>query len=247
MSAYDNRQVRLANLDFWQVEMGSGPRIQLGRLGFPAASVRPYVIGSYADLFHRPFLRSAGEGVSASSAIGKRSNLDLSFERRWLRFFDSDRYPTLDERDSRQDAAQAALRTSLTPRLTLGMGLTHVREDARTSFWSHEDFGGWGVLTYYFRPAFAPGPRDWSLSADLLRRRAAYAGPDPSVDPLDTRVDREWLTGLTGSMPIGASLSSTVRLQWRDLNSTVPLYGVRDLSFLVGVTWTASGRSSSHL
>jgi hypothetical protein len=78
-----NRQASQSNLDYWQVEGSVGPRFQLGRLGLPEGSVRPYVVASYSDFAHRPFLDTDGVGVSANSTVRGNANLNLSVE--WRR------------------------------------------------------------------------------------------------------------------------------------------------------------------
>jgi len=240
-----NRQATQAILDYWQVEGSVGPRILLGRLGLPNASLRPYVVASYADFAHRPFLDTGGAGLSAFSGLG-RANLNLSIEWRRKGYFNSDLYPTLSDRDSRALTAQAALRFQLARPLTLGMAATATSEDAHTRFWTYRDAGGSAALTYYFRPPFARTGQPWWLSAGIAGRHADYDAPDPHIQPDTTRHDDEWRAGVTQSIPLTANLTFIQQLQWRDLRSTVKAYAFRDHGVLLGLTWAASGEGPSR-
>ena len=236
-----NRQATQSILDYGQVEGSIGPRILLGRFGLPNASLRPYLVASYSDFAHRPFLDTDGAGLSAFSVLG-RANLNLSVEWRRKGYLNSDLYPTLSDRDSHALTAQAALRIQLARPLTLGMAATATSEDARTRFWTYRDAGGSAALTYYFRPPFARTAQPWWLSAGILGRHADYDAPDPRIQPDTRRHDDEWRAGVTQSIPLTANLTFTQQLQWRDLRSTVQAYAFRDHSVLLGLTWAASGQ-----
>lgn len=235
-----NRQATQSILDYGQVEGSIGPRILLGRLGLPNASLRPYLVASYADFAHRPFLDTDGAGLSAFSVLG-RANLNLSVEWRRKGYFNSDLYPTLSDRDSHALTAQAALRVQLARPLTLGMAATATSEDAHTRFWTYRDAGGSAALTYYYRPGFARTAQPWWLSVGVAGRHADYDQPDPHIQPDTTRHDDEWRAGVTQSIPLTANLTFTQQLQWRDLRSTVRAYAFRDHGVLLGLTWAASG------
>jgi hypothetical protein len=234
-AGYLTKQFELDDLDVGIVEGSFGPRIPVGSAFFLGASIRPYLVGGNIWVGGHQYLRSGGAGVSFAVQVTQQWAVEPAFE--WRRVDISNALPTLSDFSSGDWYTYG-----MSSRVVLS---DHVRLDARGFYREGEgsmpfqDFRQWlaeAALTVQFAPPFASIPRQWSISPFVKYIETDFDAPNPFIDPLVTRSDRQWIAGLVFDMPFTRTFGVKTVVQYETVDSTLPNYRHENYSVLSGPT-----------
>ena len=233
---YGTRQEQLHRLNVGLVELTGGPRFQLGDTGPGDASWRPYVLANTISLGDARYYSTLGAGIGVSQAVGERAQVDVTLERREKRFRNNAERPFAFERDAGETSGLvvARLRTSVETVVSVGAGIAD--DNARREYWDSTQLTGFGSFTYLFDPEFWPVSQPWSLTATMVRVVSDYDAPDPGVDPVTARSDREWRYLLVGNVPLSGDLSLFAQAQRARVDSNLPNFKYNNWALTSGLS-----------
>jgi hypothetical protein len=77
---------------------------------------------------------------------------------------------------------------------------------------------------------------NWSVSPFVRVISTAFDAPNPAIDPLTTRRDTEWITGVIFDTPVSKTFGVSTTIQYDRTNSTLPNYRLDNLSVVTGPT-----------
>ncbi len=236
--AYYSQQFRVTQLDMGLVELRTGPRIGLGDYGGP--TIHPYAIGNEMSLGGANYLNTVGGGVSLNWPINETITITpgVEFRNRW--FYNSADYPTASGQSGGQWIGYVFGSGLVSAPLGLSWQSRISYTDAHAAYQPYAfqdvsvDFG----LPYSFAaPAFARTSSLWTLTPSVGFSYTPYAGPDPIVDPYQTRVDTQWRVAAVLDMTFYQRLGFSLQVAYLHTNSTIPNYRLQDFIVAAGPTF----------
>jgi hypothetical protein len=87
-----------------------------------------------------------------------------------------------------------------------------------------------------FDPEFWPVSQPWSLTATMARVVSDYDAPDPGVDPVTARSDREWRYLLVGNVPLNGDVSLFAQAQRSRVDSNLPNFKYNNWALTSGLS-----------
>lgn len=229
------QQFRFSNLNVGQIEGSIGPRLKLAPGFLPDASLKPYLAGGNIWVGGGQFLSSKGAGLSFRSAAPWGAAIEPSFEYRRVEFTTTS--PTTSEYNT-GDWLTVGLSSgyALSDQLRLD-GRVHYRRGQGAA--AYQNFGQWLVeaaLSYEFAPPSSTIPRNWVISTFGRLIGTNFDAANPYVDPLAGHTDFEWVVGATLNIPITRTFGISTTVQYDQVNSSLPNYGLSNFSILSGPT-----------
>lgn len=219
-------------------EASTGPRLALAPETLPGASIRPYVVGSYATMALGRLGSSVGAGVTARIPIGNVLQIEPGVEWRHLDIAATSRFlevaSTLNT--GSQWTGSLATRWSATDRLTFDAKVLWGRNSSLTNTLSSRRLGLEGAARYEFDPPSEMIGWRWSATPFVRYLETRFDAPDVFVDPFVTRVDRQWRIGSQFDMPITKMFGVAALVQYMRNNSNLPNYRASAWSSLIGPT-----------
>ena len=219
-------------------EASTGPRLALAPETLPGASIRPYVVGSYATMALGRLGSSVGAGVTARIPIGNVFQIEPGVEWRHLDIAATSRFlevaSTLNT--GSQWTGSLATRWSATDRLTFDAKVLWGRNSSLTNTLSSRRLGLEGAARYEFDPPSEMIGWRWSATPFVRYLETRFDAPDVFVDPFVTRVDRQWRIGSQFDMPITKMFGVAALVQYMRNNSNLPNYRASAWSGLIGPT-----------
>ncbi len=219
-------------------EASTGPRLALAPETLPGASIRPYVVGSYATMALGRLGSSVGGGVAARIPIGNVFQIEPGVEWRHLDIAATSRFlevaSTLNT--GSQWTGSLATRWSATDRLTFDAKVLWGRNSSLTNTLSSRRLGLEGAARYEFDPPSEMIGWRWSATPFVRYLETRFDAPDVFVDPFVTRVDRQWRIGSQFDMPITKMFGVAALVQYMRNNSNLPNYRASAWSGLIGPT-----------
>jgi hypothetical protein len=204
----------------------------------PGASIRPYVVGSYATMALGRLGSSVGAGVTARIPIGNVFQIEPGVEWRHLDIAATSRFlevaSTLNT--GSQWTGSLATHWSATDRLTFDAKVLWGRNSSLTNTLSSRRLGLEGAARYEFDPPSEMIGWRWSATPFVRYLETRFDAPDVFVDPFVTRVDRQWRIGSQFDMPITKMFGVAALVQYMRNNSNLPNYRASAWSGLIGPT-----------
>lgn len=232
VGAYYAAQFKFDRLNLGLVEAQTGPRLALSPEGWPGASIRPYVVGGFATLGDVPYLGSIGAGVSAAMPFGS-TVLEPFLEVRERRFENSREYPLADQQSGQLWIAGALAQGHLWgPSVRWQARLAYAHSESRRNFYSYDQFSFDVAVPVEFDGPW--GPRKWTVVPSIGTTQTDYDAPNPIIDPVVRRSDREWRAGVQLDMPVGDWLGLTAQVQYSSVESKLPNFDTQNLSVSFG-------------
>lgn len=229
------QQFRFSNLNVGLVDGSIGPRLKLANSFLSDASLRPYLAGGNIWVGGGQFLSSKGAGLSFRSAAPWGAAIEPSFEYRHVEFTTTS--PTTSEFNT-GDWFTAALSSgyAISEQLRLDGRVYYRRGEATTDY---QSFGQWlaeAALSYEFAPPSSSIPRNSVITAFGRLIGTNFDAPNPFLDPLAGHADFEWVVGVTLSIPITRTFAISTTVQYDQVSSSLPNYGLNNFSILSGPT-----------
>ena len=230
---YDAQQFKNTAVDAGLLDLRIGPRFGIFQDVMNGASIKLYAVATGATLADSPYLGSYGGGVTMHVNLANVA-LDPYVEFRRLDYRSSGLYPLASGLDG--TLATYALQAG-------GPIFQGLRWQARFAFNRADDAFPWYSYDRYafdfWLPCTVPSPwggRSWVVTPSFGVAPWLYRSPDPTMNPTITEHDLEWRVGLGLDVPIRDKIGLGVQVQYRALNSNVPLNTVRDFSITLGPT-----------
>jgi len=233
LTGYYARQFRLASLNAGVVEANLGPRLALEPDLLPGWSVRPYLLASGVTLGDAPFAHAVGAGVTLAIPLGAIL-VEPGYEMHRRIFHTSSGMPTAAESNGRWHNGFVTVSGTLPPGLRWFARLQASRAEARADRQAHRAHGFDAGVAYGF--AVPSLGRKWTLAPFVGWTHTRYDAPDPLVDPLRRRRDREWRLGVSLDAPVSDRLGFGITVQLVNNRSTLPNYARRNVSVSFGPT-----------
>ena len=234
--AYGARQFKRHEVDAAILSASSGPRIAILPRQHKGLSLRIAGAIDVVSLDNDLDYVAPGATVNLDQRIGE-GNLGFAFDWRRRDYNDTRKKPFNSDRDAHEYSGRVVLEHPLTPWLLASAGAGYVFYDARRRFESYEEAQFFGQFTALvpFSP-FVPG-QPTVLTLAGARMLARYDAPNAIVDPGRKRRDRDLRVSLTGSLPLGESISLLPVAAATRRDSSLPNYEYKNWFTMLGLAW----------
>ena len=230
---YDAQQFTLHQFDIGLIEIRAGPRFGIFPDSANGMSVKPYAIASGAQLADAPYYVAGGGGLTVHANVGNVA-LDPYVEVVQQSFRNSGFYPFASGLGG--TLSTYALQAS-------GPAFSGLAWQSRLAYAHASDNFGPDSYDSYAADVWLPWnfsfPGDgqiWTLTPSAGVSRWLYNAPDPSIDPLAAARSTEWRIGLALDIPVWKQVTLATLVQYRDDQSNVPAFSMRDLQVSAGPT-----------
>jgi hypothetical protein len=212
---YLTRQRTATNVNLGVLQVDSGPRFALGSAS-EGGYLRPYATAGLIGLADRLFQWNAGAGVGLTAPLGERWTVDANLSDRGQFYTNSFAQPTASGANGATFDASAVISFSPTLSDTLRAGPSAEILDASNAGQRYQQYGLQAGWLHAFVDPTGWSARSWTFDLEGNRLWRDYAGPDPTVDPVIARADREWNLEASLTIPISESwmLIGDVSQQW---------------------------------
>jgi tetratricopeptide (TPR) repeat protein len=215
-----------------------GPRLQLGPVDNPLATIRPFAEASYLRFGAETYRVRYGGGLGVNKSISPRLFADGELAVVYQDFRDTEDQPRGDDRSGLQIEVGAGLAHLLRPTTTVSGRLDYVRRNAEEDHEAFHDVGLLLAATENYRGPFELAPElPWSATLTFGVRYANYDGPDPQIDPGETREDWQFAVALTNTVPITRSISFSTSARYLKNQSNLPNFDYDNFSLTAGIGW----------
>ncbi len=219
-------------------EASTGPRLALAPEALPGATIRPYVVGSYATMALGRLGSSIGGGVTARFPIGDAFYVEPGVEWRHLDIAATSRFLEVasTQNTGGQWTGSLAARWTPTDRLSFDGKVLYGRNSSLTGALTSRRFGLEGAARYEFDPPSESIGWRWSATPFVRYAETRFDAADLFVDPFVVRVDRQVRIGMQLDMPITKAFGVAALVQYMRNNSNLPNYRASAWSGLIGPT-----------
>ena len=230
---YDAQQFTAHQFDVGLLELRAGPRLGLGGDNPDSISFKPYAVATGALLADSPYNVGYGGGATMHASLGNVA-LDPFVEVVQQSYRSFGLYPlaSLLSGTLYTYAFQAA------GPIFAGLGwqarLAYAHDNAVFTPYSYDRYSADIWLPWSFSLPW--NSLTWTITPTAGISRWIYKAPDPAVDPNIAQRDLEWRVGLGIDAPIQANFSLGLLVQYRALNSNLPIYTMHDLAISAGPT-----------
>ena len=204
-SAYSARQQSQTVFNLTFFELTAGPRVPvpsdwLWKGG--TLSMKPYAIFDYVDLHDDPYYRAPGAGYEFLSQIVPGTVAQINFEARDKHYKNSGLFPINAEQTGVEMLGRGQITQTVTDSLAALISGTFAKDNASFASQAYHYYDYTLGLSYSYGAPFGVTELPWTFTATATRAFYVYDQPDPSVDPNDTRFDRDWRFAFVNSVPV---------------------------------------------
>ncbi len=245
-SFYGARQFTLQAFNISFFEFTAGPRFPVpsGWLwNGGAMSVRPYAIYDYIDLHDDYYFRAPGAGMEFLTQVQPGDLLQFNFEVRDKHYKNTGLIPIGSNQTGREMLGHLQLTHAIDDQWAMLAGGTYSVLDAQGDTFAPSDQGyhyyDWtlGLSYSWDAPRYMNSQLPWNAVLSVTRAYYIYRQPDPSVDPFDTRFDRDWRFAFVFSMPITDEVSFIGTVGRTQRESSIVNYKFDNNYGSLGVSW----------
>jgi hypothetical protein len=228
---YYAQQDQFRQFDLGLLEAIVGPRIFLNQ----SVSIKPYAIGDLVWLGDAPYFDAYGGGGSIRSPVGEHLLLEAYVENRYRHFYDSTNFPTSSQQTG--NLTTAAIATEL--RYGFLHFTTRLGYDRSSTAFAYTSYDRWsvdvGAPIEFVVPINGVG-HQIVFTPTAGYSYAPYKGPDPLIDPLTTRVDRETRVGGIIDLQIYQNIGLRTQITQSWVHSTLPNFTMKNFAVAFGPT-----------
>jgi tetratricopeptide (TPR) repeat protein len=234
LSTYYAQQFELKRFNVGAAEIQAGPRFGLFTEYMDGLSIRGYGIATGVLLGDRPYYSSLGGGVAVRYLSLEDSIIEGAFEYRDRNFYNSVNYPLAAE----QTGTLLAYGLGSTGKFTdnLGWFVRGVIEQNRADT-AYSAYQRWSVdvgLPITFPVRVAGKVHHWVFTPYAGYSETDYDAPNPSIDPLVTREDREWRVGASLDAVLIKNAGLRVQVHYNDNQSNLTNFTYKNLAVSFG-------------
>jgi tetratricopeptide (TPR) repeat protein len=231
---YNASYFKLTDIDLDFFEATTGPSFNMKRWGMDMSRLFIYGIGDEVLLGNDQYFAGGGGGIRVLSYAAERSVLDARLETRFRDFSDSSLRPTSSLRTGLQTRFGGTYSYFLGPGLILTVEGYDQREDADASFYANWEMGASAGISWTFGNPFA-WRYPWTLQVGAGGIHRSYDDPDPTINPSEREVDRQFWGRAAVVVPVAASWALIPQVEIRDQQSNYDTSVFDDFSALVGL------------
>jgi hypothetical protein len=232
---YVAKQFMQEQFDLGLFEMQVGPRFALFPETIQGASLKVYGIGNMVGLGGAEYFTTVGSGVSSRFGIGPFVIAEPSFEYRQRDFFDTPDFPTSSLQTGHLMTTAFAAEGVVPGWFKWAGRAAYDRNDTAFDAYTYDRWSvDVGVPIEFVTPWF--GPRQWIVTPTAGFSLVNYAGPDPLVDPMVTRRDKDWRVGTIVDVQVAGNIGVRTQVQYEQNNSNLANYTFNNLSVSFGPT-----------
>jgi tetratricopeptide (TPR) repeat protein len=228
----NSRQFMLDQFNLGVVELLVGPRIALGQ----NASFKFYGIGDQVWLGDANYFNAAGAGVSARSAIGSIGQIEGYVEGRYRNFYNSLNYPTAGQQTGGLLTSAVTTDFVLMPGLHWGARAGYDENRAIFDYNSYRRYSLDVAFPFEFALSLLGTPHQFVIAPTAGYSWANYMTPNPIIDPLSIRRDREQRYGLIFDAQLVNNVGFRTQIQYSKIDSSLPNFTTSNFSIGVGPT-----------
>jgi hypothetical protein len=233
---YGTQQAKFNELNIGLFDLSFGPRLALAPELLPGVTVKPYVVGGSTWVNGRSYLMSAGAGISARVPFGDRFTFGPEFEWRKTDVNTGDVVPVSTFSSGDWFTAGLSGSSQISQQVRLDARGLYRRAEARNNFQQYDQWVAEAAITFQFAPPLGLAARNWSLSPFARFIRTEFDAANPFIDPLTTRRDTEWMTGVMLDTALGKTLGFSTVVQYNRVNSSLPNYRQNNFTVMLGPT-----------
>jgi tetratricopeptide (TPR) repeat protein len=244
-SFYGARQQTLSAFNLTYLELTAGPRFPVPTSWLwdgGTLSLRPYAIYDYLDLHDDYYYRAPGAGFEFLSQARPGTTVQLNFEVRDKHFKNTALLPLASNQTGREMLARGQITQAITDQLAALLAGTYSVLDAQGDTFAPADQGYHYYdytlgLSYSFDAPWTLSELPWNLTATGTRAFYIYRQPDPTIDPVDTRFDRDWRFAVVFSVPLADDWTVITTLGRTIRKSVIDTYEFNNNYASIGVSW----------
>lgn len=217
------------------VQVTPGVRFDLVKEKELQVRVRPYLIGSAAELGGRAALMVGGAGVEAQQLVDRRWILSESLEYRYVDYRATTERAGLENLDGDEKRLTAGATYLFTESLSGRLDYRGNWRDTNRESDDRIQHRYRGSVTYRY-------PFSFTDDKSRIRFAAAYSesdfeGVDTSVSAVTTREDEQWEFDILNTTPIAEDLTLDLSASYSTRDSNLPNFVSKDTTVSAGVTW----------
>jgi hypothetical protein len=231
---YNASYFKLTDIDLDFVEATLGPSFNLRRWNMDKSRLFIYGIGDETLLGNDQYFAGGGGGIRLLSYATERSVLDMRFETRDLDYTNTTLRPTSSLYTGLQTRAGGSYSYFLAPGLIVTVEGYGQRVNAEAGFFSDWEFGASAGVSWTFGQPFA-WRWPWTLQVGAGGLNRNYDDPDPTINPNQSQVDRQFWGRAAMVVPIAATWAIIPQVEIRDQQSNYSISKFDDFSGLVGI------------
>ncbi|MBS0529084.1 MAG: hypothetical protein JSS22_06805, partial [Proteobacteria bacterium] len=227
----NSRQFKVDQFNLGLVELIVGPRIAVGQ----NSSFKLYGIGDQVWLGDANYFSAGGGGVSARTTAGDLGLLEAYVEQRHRDFYNSAYFPTASEQTG--DLLSAAVTSDL--RFGPLHWTTRVGYDQNRAIFDYNSYKRYSIdmaFPYEFTLPMFGTPHQFVIAPTVGYSWANYIAPNPIVDPIIIRNDREQRYGAIFDAQVYENIGVRTQIQYSKINSTLSNYSTDNFSVSIGPT-----------
>jgi hypothetical protein len=214
---YGANQFSQNQLDLAFMELKVGPSGQFWPDMIEGMTYRPYVVATYTHLDDSEYFHSFGGGLSFTNVITSTISTEVSGEHVRKDYRNNAENPTADGQNGSESTLRADVNFAIGTNSLLSIGGGVKYEDADQSLYSNTEYMATAAYTLVYDVPYVEelgviGNR-WTSSLSVSRLWTNYHAPDPAVDPVEERYDREWRINLLTSIPVTPDWAIIATLQ----------------------------------
>ena len=229
---FKQRQVSLAYL-----ELTSGPRRPVPADWIGDATVRPYLIGDFVGLHDSRDYWALGAGVDFNKQFDPDTVGDIAFETRNKWYRNDATLTTNSDRDGYEYTTRLQVQRRLIADLSLLGQIVVIDDRAKSSAQANTEYDFTLGLTYTYLPPVHFTAAKWVSNVTVTRAYIPYDSPDPTVDPNETRFDRDWRLSLITTVPVADDWALVGTLGRTLRASTIPNFAYQDNTASIAASW----------
>lgn len=233
---YASEQKDEKQLDIILGEVSTGVRFPILMDSLEGATMKPYLVGSSIYLQDGRYLTTHGLGINVALPWHKRLSTTGTLEFREEHFRNDSNRSTASQQSGEETSLRLNSSYLLNERTQLLGQLGLLNQNAATKFNAYgEKMIGGGVA----RIVPLDGIWEKPITVALTGQRVIsdYRGPNTSVDPNNTRFDKEWRLSLIGSLPLGEDWTAIANLQRNIVDSNQPNFEYNATSVSFGLQY----------
>ncbi|MCP4328051.1 MAG: hypothetical protein GY791_06395 [Alphaproteobacteria bacterium] len=234
-TAFYTHQFTFDQLDLAFGEVRTGPLFLVDPDLANQFSVRPYVTSNVLALGELINFYSYGAGVRVFKLIDTVTSMSADFQYRHQVYINTSARPLNSELTNDGPLLQAAVQHFVTLDTSVGLNFTFSDEEATMNYNSNTEYIIAGFASFQYPPPMDLTNWPWRLDVSALGALTDYDAPDPSVDPLVTRQDREWRVNVVNTIGFSREWSAFLQLGYTENQSNLPNFTFQNLSGVVGV------------
>jgi hypothetical protein len=228
---YDAQQFTLHQFDIGLMEIRAGPRFALSPGNVNGITIKPYVVTTGILLADTAYMGGIGGGLTAHATV---ANVSLDPYAEWVQqnFRNSTFYPLASGMTGPLSTYGTLASGPIGSGLSWQSRVAYAHANDQFAYDTYNSFIGDLWLPWSFS---VPGSsRPWTLTPSGGVTTWNYGAPDPIINPLVAARVTEWRISLGLEVPVWQKLVLASLVQYRDDQSNVAAFSMRDLSVTAG-------------